>query len=163
MLWSSAWRQLGVALAGAMLIASAATAAAPVGDLSGTWKGKVRCKAFDGARRSVPDRGATLTISQNGRYFAARIEDSQGQRLYNGEAVSLTGREHRVEAVLIECRSSSALNDYSEVVTLRGTLNAPGGRLTGESIFRSQLGELGTCRWRLERTRTTNPNVSFCD
>lgn len=131
-------------------------------DLSGVWKGSIRCKAFDGVRRSIPDRGATLTISQLGRYFAAEVEDSQGLRQYNGEVVGLTGRDRRVEAVLIECRSSSALNDYSEAVTLRGTLFDERGRLTGESIFRSQLGELGTCKWRLERKSAELPAITFC-
>jgi len=131
-------------------------------DLSGVWQGSVRCKAFDGVRRSIPDRGATLTISQLGRFFAAQLEDSQGLRQYNGEVVRLTGRDQRVEAVMVECRSSAALNDYLEAVTLRGTLLDTGGWLTGESIFRSQLGELGTCKWRLSRTSSGLPAIPFC-
>lgn len=148
-------------IASALVVALVAPAAA-AGDLSGVWSGSVRCKAFDGVRRSVPDRGATLTITQQGRFFAAQIEDAQGLRQYNGEVVSLTGRDRRVEAVMVECRTSAALNDYLETVTLRGTMYAAQGRLNGESIFRSQLGELGTCKWRLERSSAAVPAVPFC-
>jgi hypothetical protein len=151
-----------VAAAWVAVVALPLPAAAAGDDLSGVWQGSVRCKAFDGVRRSIPDRGATLTISQLGRFFAAQVEDSQGLRQYNGEVVALTGRDRRVEAVMVECRSSAALNDYLEAVTLRGTLLDERGRLTGESIFRSQLGELGTCKWRLERTSSKLPAIPFC-
>ena len=131
-------------------------------ELSGVWKGKVRCKAFDGVRRAVPARGATLTVRQAGRHFTAQLEDSQGLRHYNGEVVRQAGRDRRIEAVMMECRSSSDLNDYSEAVNFRGTLFEKGGRLSGESIFRTQLGEIGTCRWRFDRSSASIPTLSFC-
>lgn len=145
----------------ATIVVTLATAAAAT-DLTGVWTGSVHCRSFDGARRSIPSREATLRISQLGRYFAAQVEHSRGVRSYNGEVVPRIGRTSRVEAVLIECRSSPELNNYSEVVNLRGTVIDSRGRLSGESIFRNQVGDIGTCRWSLERSSSKQPSISFC-
>lgn len=131
-------------------------------DLSGEWRGKVRCKAYDGVRRSVPDRGAIVKIRQTGRRLAAQLEDAQGLRRYNGEMITQIGRSQRVEAILMECRSTAALSNYSEKVMLRGNIVFPRGMLAGESFFRNQWGEIGTCRWRLQRVDHRAPVVAPC-
>lgn len=143
-----------------MLVVVALPAAAT--DLTGVWSGSVHCRSFDGAHRSIPSRDATLRVAQVGRYFAAQVEHSRGVRSYNGEVVPRIGRTSRVEAVLIECRSTPELSNYSEVVNLRGTVVDERGRLSGESIFRNQMGDIGTCRWSLERSSRKAPTVSFC-
>lgn len=136
---------------------------AAAADLTGEWRGKVRCKVNDGMRRSVPDHGATVRVSQVGRQFVAQLEDAQGVRRYNGEVVSQLGREHRFEAILIECRSTATLSNYSEKAFLRGTVQASGGRISGESLYRNQFGAIGSCRWRLQRSSAVRPNLAPCN
>lgn len=155
----SSLKVLGVlcVLSGA-LSAEAQTSA----DLRGKWIGTLRCRAFNGTRLKAPSASVTMNISQIGRYFAAQIEDSSGVRTYNGEVIRETGRATRFEAVLIECRSTANMNNYSETATIKGFAEELNGRLAGESIFRSVRGEIGTCRWTYERVSKKDPRVSFC-
>jgi len=150
-------------IAGVVAFALGSAAEVVASDLGGEWVGKVRCKATDGVRRSVPDRGANVRISQLGRKLSVRVEDSQGLRHYNGELVRQIGREQRIEAVLIECRTATALSNYSEKVMLRGTVLPASAKLSGESFFRNQWGEIGTCRWRLQRLNSKVVNVAPCN
>lgn len=145
-----------------LLLAGLRASPAAASDLTGEWRGKVRCKAYDGVRRSVPDRGAIVKIRQTGRRFVAQLEDAQGLRRYNGETISQIVRSQRVEAILMECRSTAALSNYSEKVMLRGNVLPTGGRLAGQSFFRNQWGEIGTCRWRLQRVDHRAPTVAPC-
>lgn len=103
-----------------------------------------------------------MSVSQLGRYFAVQVEDGNGVRTYNGEVIGETGRNGHLQAMLIECRSTSNMNNYSEVVNLKGLVLDPEGHLTGESLFRSMRGEIGKCRWRYERTSTKDPKIAFC-
>jgi len=131
-------------------------------DLTGEWRGKVRCRANDGSRRTIPNLGAVVNFHQVGRSFVAQVEDSQGMRRYNGEVVSQIGRNQRVEAILVECRSTAALSNYTEKALLRGTISKNTASLSGTSMFRNQWGEIGTCRWRLQRVSKRVPSVTPC-
>lgn len=143
-------------------MATSAGYAQTLSNLRGKWIGTLRCRSFNGTRATQPTAVTTMSISQLGRYFAAQIEDANGVRTYNGELIREAGRDGRVEALLIECRSSSHMNNYAEVVNLRGLAVDPDGKLRGESIFRNMRGEIGNCRWHYQRTTTKDPRIAFC-
>jgi len=145
-----------------LLLLIAAPAVAQTANLRGQWVGGLRCRSFNGTRSAPPKATATLSISQVGRYLAAEVQDSAGVRKYNGEVMRETGRASRFEAVLIECRSTSNMNNYSEVTNLKGFAVDDDGRLNGKSIFRSVRGEIGTCRWSFERISGKDPRIGFC-
>ena len=128
-------------------------------NLTGEWIGTIRCQAFNGKQRSIPAMSSTLKITQTGGVLALRVEDGSGVRQYNGQAIDDTAQPLRMRAVLIECRSSTSLNTYSEVVHLSGS---GGSRLSATSILRDQSGDIDTCRWTFQRTDAANPAVSAC-
>jgi hypothetical protein len=129
--------------------------------LTGEWDGKVTCQTFDGTRRRIPSIGTTLKVTQAGAQLSVQTEDGSGTRHYNGQAIEDVGQPLRIRAVLIECRSTTSLDNYSEVVHLLGSATSK-LRLQGRSILRNQNGDIGTCRWTFQRTSPTNPNVSAC-
>jgi hypothetical protein len=128
-------------------------------NLTGEWVGTVTCQVFDGRQRSVPAVGSALKITQSGTILSVRIEDSSGVRHYNGEAIDDSAQPLRMRGVLIECRSSTSLNNYSEVVHLSGS---GGYRLRGKSILRNEIGDIDTCRWTFQRITAANPAISGC-
>jgi hypothetical protein len=133
--------------------------AAAAFNMTGQWLGTIACRTFNGTQRNSPSIGSTMKITQTGAQVAVRIEDGSGVRTYNGEGIDNAGQPLRMRVVLIECRSSTSLNNYSEVVHLNGS---SGGRLRGTSILRSQLGDIGTCRWSFQRVSAINPTVAGC-
>jgi hypothetical protein len=128
-------------------------------NMTGQWLGTIACRTFNGTQRNAPSIGTTMKITHAGQQVAVRIEDGSGVRTYNGQGIDNAGQPLRMRVVLIECRSSTNLNNYSEVVHLNGS---SGGRLRGTSILRSQLGDIGTCRWSFQRVSASNPIVAGC-
>jgi len=128
-------------------------------NLTGEWVGTIACKAFDGTQHRLPSVGAALKITQMGTLLKLRIEDSSGVRHYNGQAIDDTAQPLRMRSVLIECRSTTSLDNYSEVVHVAAT---SGFRMKAKSILRSELGDITTCRWTFQRISTTNPMATGC-
>jgi hypothetical protein len=145
------------------LVLGAALAAAPAQGfpLTGEWAGNIVCQTFDGTARRVPSVGTTMKISQVGSQLTVQTEDGNGVKHYNGQSIEQTGQPLRVRALLIECRSTPSLDNYSEVVQLLGSASSR-LRLQGKSILRSQSGDIGTCRWTFQRTTSANPAVTGC-
>ena len=81
---------------------------------------------------------------------------------YNGQAISDVKQGARGRAVLIECRSTTELDGYTEIVRLEGVSNSIRGKLRGVSLVRNQFGEIGKCKWAYWRVSTANPMVTGC-
>lgn len=154
--FSRAW------ILGCLMLATTVAARPARGfNLTGEWMGTVACKTFDGTQRRLPSLGTTMRITQSGTQFGVRTEDSSSVKQYNGQAIEDVGQPLRMRAVLIECRSTTDLDNYSEVVHLIGNAGAKLS-LRGKSILRNQSGDIGTCRWTFQRVSSTNPVVPGC-
>jgi hypothetical protein len=153
------FRLQGVLLAGlAILLAQTVSAI----DVTGTWTGEQRCKFFDGVQTNKTfGLSNQVKISQHDNRIAVETPGGVGS-FYNGEVLDDATKPTKGRVVLAECRSAADLDGYNEMVYLAGTANEISGRLRGESVVRSQLGEVGTCKWKLNRTDSADPQVTGC-
>jgi len=67
----------------------------------------------------------------------------------------------------MDCRSTTALSNYSEMVQLKFTLTTQRGRLTGASVSWDPAGTkggiaAGTCRWTYTLMSGNDPGVPGC-
>ncbi len=134
-------------------------------NLTGLWTGQTRCKVYDGIL--IKDTlefgpGNPVKILQTGNTLAVETQSGIFGFAYHGEAVQDTRTPERGRAIMMECRSSPALDGYSEVVRLQGTVGPDRGRLRGHSIVRTLFGEVGRCTWLLNRTSPENPVITNC-
>ena len=146
-----------------MLLAVAAVATPTWAvDLTGTWTGQQRCKFFDGVQ-TKKTFGLTnqVKITQTATRLAVETPGGIGT-FYNGEVLDDASKSSKGRAVFAECRSTTELDGYSELVHLKAAGSESSGRLRGESVFRSQRGEVGTCKWNLKRSSTDDPEVTGC-
>lgn len=134
----------------------------PAIDVTGTWTGEQRCKFFDGVQSNKTfGLSNQVKISQVDSRIAVETPGGVGS-FYNGQVLNDATRSTKGRVVLAECRSAADLDGYNEMVYLAGTATDSSGRLRGESVFRSQLGEVGTCKWKLSRTNSADPQVTGC-
>jgi hypothetical protein len=109
--------------------------------------GWIGCLVLGAALAAAPAQGFPLTGEWAGNIVCQTFDG--------------TGQPLRVRALLIECRSTPSLDNYSEVVQVLGSASSR-LRLQGKSILRSQSGDIGTCRWTFQRTTSANPAVTGC-
>ena len=132
-------------------------------DLTGTWIGRESCRVYDGiVAKSFVEFGPSnpVRITQTGNSLAVVLDSATDGVAYHGEAIQHVAKPRNGRAIMTECRSDTALSDYSEVVHLEGAAGSDGGRLRGESILRTLFGEVGVCKWYLTRTSTNDPSVT---
>ncbi len=166
-------RLLG-AIPTAIVAAMLMTPSAGAQSLTGTWDGTQRCKGPGSL--AVPLRAAELhqqiRITQNPS-APDELNVQVGTRAYNGRLMLAAAHGSGVQsgqATLIQCDSTPALSDYSEMVFLDVVLKpAPeSGKLVGISVFRDPSANTksafaaGTCKWNYARTDTQDPGVSGC-
>jgi hypothetical protein len=131
-------------------------------DVTGTWTGEQRCKFFDGVQtKRTFGLSNQVKISQLDGHVAVETPGGVGS-FYNGQVQDDANKPTKGRVVLAECRSAANLDGYNELVHLTGTANQSSGRLRGDSVVRSQLGEIGTCKWKLIRSSGANPQVTGC-
>ena len=142
--------------------------------VTGTWDGTQRCKGSGPS--AVRLRGAELheqiRITQNPS-APDELNVQIGTRAYNGRlmlAAPHASGAQSGQATLIQCDSTPALSDYSEMVFLDVVLKAApdNSKLVGISVFRDPSANTksafaaGTCKWNYARTDTQDPGISGC-
>lgn len=132
-------------------------------NLTGTWVGTQSCKVSDGlVDRNVVAFGPAnpVRITQTGNGLAMVMMSATLGVAYHGQMIENATQSRNGSAILVECRSNTALSGYAETVHLEGSADGDFGRLRGDSIVRTPFGEIGRCKWRLTRTSAQNPNVT---
>jgi hypothetical protein len=102
-----------------------------------------------------------IHIKQTGNTLSVTTPGASGLA-YHGDAVQHISSSTKGRVIWTECRSDTDLSAYVEVVNLKGTAGPNGGQLQGLSIVRTQLGEVGRCRWKLSRIDDQTPLVASC-
>lgn len=131
-------------------------------NLTGEWTGAANCKAFDGTSFRIPRSTSSLYITHSAGSFTAHLEGGEGPTDYSGQAVQQSGVANRLQGIMLECHTSPALVDHSEVVHFKATESNSGARMKGASIFRDQGGDIGTCRWSFKRVNKNDPGLNGC-
>jgi hypothetical protein len=148
-----------------LAIAACVVASAPAHgfDLTGSWSGRESCRTYDGilAKDSVEFGPSNpVKITQTGNSLAVLVGSATDGMAYHGEAIEHASAPRLGRVVMTECRSDTALNGYTEVVHLEGSASSDDARLRGESIVRTQFGEVAVCKWQLRRTSRDDPSVT---
>jgi len=153
---------VSVLTAAVLLVAAASPARAF--DLTGTWIGKWSCKGFDGAKFTSANKTSTLKITQSGNVIAADLDN--GDFHYNGGMIADGVKPEKGEAVFVSCSTDNVplAGGESEIIraavkTKLGTFKAS---FKGLSIFESNFGDTGTCKYTFKRRDTIDPNVLGC-
>ena len=159
----------------AMVIAVTHSAAAQSSNLTGTWEGTQTCKGsgFSAVKLRTAELHAQMKITQSPT-APDELNVQIGARSYNGRLMLTPPRPgsgvQEGQVTLIQCDSTPALSDYSEMVFLKVVLKvAPQtGKLAGISVFRDPAANtkaafaVGTCKWSYARTDTQDPGMSGC-
>jgi hypothetical protein len=148
----------------ALALALMTPAAAHAFDLTGTWIGKWSCKGFDGAKFTSDNKASTLRISQIGNLIHADIDN--GDFHYNGATITSTAKPDTGEAVFLSCSTDNVPQSGGEAEIIRAAVKTKLGTFKasfkGLSIFESNFGDTGTCKYTYKRRDTIDPNVAGC-
>jgi hypothetical protein len=151
---------LALALAALVVTPSAARAF----DLTGTWIGKWSCKGFDGSKFTSDNKTSTLKITQAGNVIHADLDN--GDFHYNAAAITNTAKPDQGEAVFLSCSTDNVPQSGGEAEIIRAAVKTKLGTFKasfkGLSIFESNFGDVGTCKYTFKRRDTTDPNVGGC-
>jgi hypothetical protein len=140
--------------------------AAQAYDLTGTWTGKWTCKGFDGEKFTTENKTAVMRISQPGGGNAIYVDLDNGGFRYNGEAIPDTAKPEKGDAVFIACPTDNDPLSGIESEMVRATVKTKAGTFKASfkalSIFEDEFVGVGTCKYSLKRTSTTDPGVVAC-
>ncbi|MCC6850281.1 MAG: hypothetical protein IT294_17455 [Deltaproteobacteria bacterium] len=133
-------------------------------DLTGTWIGTRTCAFLTAGVKSKVVREGTVEISQMG--WAVGFDSAIGSaHLYSGVANFLTEKPDRGEFSLHHCRNHVDVPTFEALG--RFTASTKPGKvkatIKGISIVANDSTldqEHGTCKWKLTRTSTADPQVS---
>ena len=133
-------------------------------DLTGTWVGKWSCKGFDGQKFTTSNKTSTMRVTQTGNTMAVDIDN--GEFRYNGAAINDAVKPEKGEAVFAACPNDSVPLAGGEAETVRASVKTKVGATKASfkalSIFESDFGEVGTCKYSYKRTDVANPNTTGC-
>lgn len=135
-------------------------------DITGTWTGTRKCKFFAEGVKLKVDREGTVQISQSGN--AVGFDTAIGStHLYSGVANFGSEKPEKGELSVRHCRDHD-VNDTTPfdalgrfiVKTKDGKVKATISGVTFVADDSTAAPNVGTCKWKLKRTATANPNVS---
>jgi hypothetical protein len=153
------------AAAAALVAGTVAAGGALAFDVTGTWEGTYKCKGvFDGLKDKYED-ALVANITQTGTAVGADITFDGDLFSYNGLAIANAAKPDKGDLTVVICGSDDDLStgEFDEfgrltVTTkpLKGT-----GSIKGTSYY-STTGpvQVYTCKWKLKRTSTVNPNTA---
>ena len=134
-------------------------------DLTGVWIGRLVCDSFDALGKSkdvitddvmlITQTGDDLNIAADGFGF-----------LYNGTVIDdIANPTKKAQFAFIECRTSAASTDTSEIGRAKVTIKTDGisAKLKAQSILSEPTPGFQTCKWSYKRVDTTDPLVPECD
>lgn len=152
----------------ALLATLTMVSSAPAYDLTGTWTGTRKCKdLFEGVTEKFTDT-VTFAISQSGTAIGIRVDvTGGGSTTYTALANFPAAKPDKGEFAMIHCGSNDVVGDdlafdaigRMQASTKSGKVKA---KISGVSLFSDTGGAhpgLGTCKWSVTRTDTTNPTV----
>lgn len=134
-------------------------------DLTGTWVGKIVCDSFDPLGKSKT--GVTddvMEITQAGADLNM-VADEFGF-LYNGQVIDDPANPaYKGQAGFIECRTTPANTDTSEMGRIKVVIKADGihATLKAQSILMDPAPLLQTCKWTYKRMDKSDPKVPDCE
>jgi hypothetical protein len=155
-----------LAVLGAILLPSAASAAFITYDLTGTWTGTLKCNALiQGAKGKLVET-PTMKISQIGLDIGVQLDFGVTSIFYGGLA-NPDGKkpEQKGEAALLRCGTSTVLDiNFSDEIARMSASTKPNkvkATFKGVSILSdvSNPPAHATCKWKWTRTDTADPNV----
>jgi len=150
------------ALAFAILVVT--PPAAHAFNLTGTWIGKWSCKGFGGSKFTSDNKTSTLRLTQTGNVIAADLDN--GDFHYNGAMIADTAKPEKGEAVFLSCGTDNVPQSGSEAEIIRAAVKTKLGTFKasfkGTSIFESNFGDVGSCKYTFKRRNTIDPNVVGC-
>jgi len=135
-------------------------------DITGTWTGTRKCKFFAEGVKIKADREGIVQISQSGN--AVGFDTAIGStHLYSGVANFGSEKPEKGELSVRHCRDHD-VNDPTPfdalgrfiVKTKDGKVKATISGVTFVADDSTAAPNVGTCKWKLKRTATANPNVS---
>jgi len=135
-------------------------------DATGTWTGQFSCKHFNGEKFTFKMKPSTLLISQSGSTVTADID---GFFRYNGAAIDDAKKPNeKGEILLIQCDTDNEAGaGFAEMnrAVVKTKPSKGTGSFSGLSIVEGDFGDgptFGTCKYKLKRTSTADPNVPAC-
>ena len=137
-------------------------------DLTGTWEGTYACKGSVNGEKDKYVDPMVANITQVGTAVGANVLLDGSPYKYNGIAVANAAKPDKGDAMFVLCNSDDDLNAgpfnaYDELGRFSVvTKSAKGtGTIKGTSVYSSPQTRVYTCRWKLKRTSTANPNVTI--
>jgi hypothetical protein len=155
---------LAFVLSSAVLAGAVSPPAAHAFDLTGTWIGKWSCKGFDGAKFKSANKSSILRLTQTGNTIAADLDN--GEFHYNGAMIADNAKPEKGEAVFAACPNDNLplAGGESEIIraAVKTKLTSFKATFKGTSIFESNFGDVGSCKYTFKRRDNLDPNVLAC-
>jgi hypothetical protein len=155
-------------------LALAACVAAPIhaGDLTGTWKGKFKCKLENGEAKTkissktitAPEAGvSTLTISHAEGPGTSALQMEVDGVLFSGFALPEGGAVKGVGA-LFDCTDGGDPGDAGELRTFKWKVRSDSvkGSISWRGMFVNDDQEVGLCKGKWKRISREDPAIGPC-
>jgi hypothetical protein len=154
----------------AVLATLIGTAPALAYDLTGTWTGTRKCQdLFEGAKEKFTDT-VTFAISQNGNVIGIQVAVAgvAGTTNYTALANFPAAKPDKGEFATIHCGTNDVVGDslaFDAIGRMKASTKTDKvkAKVSGTTFFSDTDAAhpgLGTCKWSLTRTATTDPGVS---
>ena len=150
-----------------LLIVLALASPAAAFDITGTWTGTRKCKFFAQGEKLKTDREGTVEITQQGN--AVGFNSTIGStHLYSGLANFGSEKPDKGELSVAHCQNHVDTPPFQAVgrFVVKTKPDKVKATISGVSITADEDAfnpTHGTCKWKLTRISTTNPNVDvFC-
>ena len=142
------------------------------GDLTGTWKGKFKCKLQDGESKTklssktiqAPEPGvSTLLISHPEGPGTAPLQMLVDDVLFAGFALPEGGAVKGVGA-LFDCTDDGNPGDAGELRTFKWKVRSDSskGKISWRGMFVNDDQEVGLCKGKWKRITRDDPNIGPC-